>query len=336
MRSVLIAVVIGISAAPTEAASPRYGSAQFFRSPDYRDFDEWEDAWLNARMRFVDAKNGWIVTDGPVFRSTDGGATWQPLEGWNPLSPDAVWFLDARRGWLHDATGGLLTTEDGGSTWKDASPPSADWKKPGFQYPPGMFRFKDAQNGWGWDVPDLLRTRDGGRTWKKIASLPKNEEVTDICFGPAGEAYAAGLKTVGGGLRADGMFIRRVSTGSASVVLSGPLKEEMDIGFSAECFFKAGKLWAAAPEGSAYWSKDGGARWTNLHLIQNGLLRVQDNGDQWVLGESLYFLGPGRIEGDRLSGVKDDGAAALSFTIQDGKPKALVLDGNTLLRYDLE
>lgn len=335
MRVALFAVILAVYTVPAEAASPRHGSAQFFHAPDYRDFDEWEDAWLNARMRFVDAKNGWIITDGPVFRSTDGGAMWTPLEGWNPISPDTIWFLDAKRGWLHDATGGLLMTEDGGSTWKGITP-SEDWTKPGFQYPPDIFRFKDAQNGVGWDVPDILRTRDGGRTWKKITSLPKNEEITDFCFGASGEAYAAGLKRVGGGVRVDGMFVRRISTGSAPVVLSNPLKEEMDIGFSAECFFKAGKLWAAAPEGSAYWSKDSGASWTNLHLIQNGLLRVQDNGDQWVIGESLYFLGPGRIEGDRLGAVKDDGAAALSFTIQDGKLKALFLDGNSLLRYDME
>ncbi|UPT73332.1 MAG: hypothetical protein M0D55_15860 [Elusimicrobiota bacterium] len=336
MKSAMLAVLISLGAAAAAAAGPRHGSAHFFRTSDYLDIDRWEEAWLNARMRFVDAENGWIVTDGPVFRSADGGASWTPLEGWTPLSADAVWFLDAGRGWLLDATGPLLTTTDGGRSWTRVSPPSGEWKKPGFRHPPDLFRFKDAQNGWGWDAPDLLRTRDGGRTWRKTSALPRGEEVTDICFGPGGEVYAAGLLTVGGGSSADGMFVRRVSTGSAPIVLRNPLRETVDAGFGAECFFKAGKLWATAPEGSAYSSKDAGGLWENLYLLSKGLLRVQDGGEQWVLGDALYFMAPYSIGGDRIGSISDDGAAALSFTTQGGRPKALFLNGRSLITYDLD
>lgn len=336
MKFAQIAVMVALAGAPAAASDVRYGSHQFFRAPDYRDFDEWEDAWLNAQMRFVDGKTGWIVTNGPVFRSTDGGASWTALEGWNPLSAGSVWFLDDKHGWMLDATGPLLRTEDGGSSWTQASPPYDEWRKPGFRYPPDLFRFKDLKNGWGWDAPDLLRTRDGGRTWKKIAALPADEEVTDICFDSGGGVFAAGLMTAEGGLAANGMFVRRVSTGAAVSILRYPLKEQMDIGFGAECFQKAGRLWAAAPEGSAYSSADAGAHWTDLHLLNKGLLRVEDGGGQWTLGESLYYLAPFSLGGDRISEVKDDGAAALSFTIQGGKRKALFLDGHTLVTYDLE
>lgn len=329
-------IVLFVAAVAGASDLPRRGETQFFRAPDYRDFDEWESAWLVARMRFVDASNGWIVTNGPAFRSRNGGETWERLDDWRPIYADSVWFLDGQRGWMADATGPLMTTTDGGTNWESASPPIDEWDRPGFVYPPSFFRFKDSQRGWGWDDPDLVATTDGGRTWKKIATLPKDHIVADICFSSGGQVYAAGLRMAQNGRRADELFVRRLSTGTPKPLLEAKLKRSLGRGARVECFEKGGQLWAAAPEGTAYSSKDGGAHWENLHLIRDGLLHVQDDGNQWVLGESLIFLGPGRIEGDRLSGVENDGAAGLSFTKQKGRRKALFLNGHSLTVYDLD
>jgi photosystem II stability/assembly factor-like uncharacterized protein len=100
-----------------------------------------------------------------------------------PPGPDvqAEGLLDAANGWA--LTGQrLLVTADGGSTWRDVTPPGGLGSDLG--NPKGV-AFLDAQHGWvaineaftsGSDPSygriDVWRTTDGGQTWKK-AQLPK-------------------------------------------------------------------------------------------------------------------------------------------------------------------
>lgn len=74
--------------------------------------------WTLTLVRFRDSLNGWIVGPfGQILRSKDGGASWTKLE-----SPVGSWLTSIRfdntgRGWI-TAEKGLLTSEDGGETWK--------------------------------------------------------------------------------------------------------------------------------------------------------------------------------------------------------------------------
>ena len=163
---------------------------------------------LLTAVTMVGSDLAWAVGHGPVvLHSTDGGASWvrQPV-------PDAVaeplldlWFADARRGIVIGAFGRVMTTEDGGATWRagliDAREPHANAIIPA---PPrtlyvaaefGMiFRSIDDGRSWnGLDVPDggsffgilcprddvllayglrgrLVRSADGGLSWTTIAT----------------------------------------------------------------------------------------------------------------------------------------------------------------------
>src|SRR6266576_2277526 len=84
----------------------------------------------------------------------------------------AVYFLDQNRGWVAGSNGTLLTTTDGGATWKKRSPLTKDSLQDVY--------FADRQVGWLVATRDILRlktneapsyllkTEDGGATWRPI------------------------------------------------------------------------------------------------------------------------------------------------------------------------
>jgi photosystem II stability/assembly factor-like uncharacterized protein/DNA-binding CsgD family transcriptional regulator len=84
-------------------------------------------------MSFVDAHTGWMTCpapgqggndSAPLFKTTDGGATWQPLPALL-FRPDALHFLNANSGWA-GASRQLYSTTDGGATWQLVSRGSTD------------------------------------------------------------------------------------------------------------------------------------------------------------------------------------------------------------------
>jgi photosystem II stability/assembly factor-like uncharacterized protein len=109
----------------------------------------------------------------PVIQASGTSPAPTPL----PLGPDvqAGGLLDATHGWA--LTGQrLLVTADGGSTWRNVTPPGGLGS---------AVAFLDAQHGWvaiseaftsasdpSYGRIDVWRTTDGGQTWTK-AQLPK-------------------------------------------------------------------------------------------------------------------------------------------------------------------
>jgi photosystem II stability/assembly factor-like uncharacterized protein len=67
------------------------------------------------------AAAGFVTTEGPtpqgvVVKTTDGGATWQPMTVNPGVSFEGVAFVTRDRGWVgSNAT--LYSTSDGGATW---------------------------------------------------------------------------------------------------------------------------------------------------------------------------------------------------------------------------
>lgn len=102
-----------------------------------------------SMMHFVNAKDGWVAGyNGALFRTKNGGETWEhwpagyerafPDPGENEPEGIESWrntmarfgsefrkssFSDEQRGWLAGTRGTLLTTEDGGKTWRRVTRP---------------------------------------------------------------------------------------------------------------------------------------------------------------------------------------------------------------------
>src|SRR5438067_13613920 len=84
----------------------------------------------------------------------------------------AVYFLDQNRGWVAGSNGTLLTTTDGGATWKKLSTLTKDTLQDVY--------FADKEVGWLIATRDilklktnepasyLLRTEDGGMNWRQV------------------------------------------------------------------------------------------------------------------------------------------------------------------------
>ena len=116
--------------------------------------------------------------------TTNSGATWsvKPID--LPVSPNCrpsgearMQFTSERDGWINLTLesgsafdfGDLLTTQDGGSTWKVVPGPGTS----------GELRFIDRQNGWvvSRDGDKLWMTHDNAKTWKQVSLSPPPEAV---------------------------------------------------------------------------------------------------------------------------------------------------------------
>lgn len=136
-------------------------------------------------VKFLDRKLGFITAQirqdlavrfdprGIIFRTRDGGRTWQSLTATNELGIRYAEFLNDREAWLvpRDLRKKLiLHTEDGGKSWRNMPTPVAKILS---------VHFADSRNGWlvanASDYPDIDQifcTNDGGNTWIE-STLPR-------------------------------------------------------------------------------------------------------------------------------------------------------------------
>ena len=172
---------------------------------------------------------------GHIVVSADGGASWKQSPV--PVSSDltAVYFVDAKQGWVVGHDGVVLHTADGGDTWqlqldgrkasallleaterKAAAEPAsedakrllAEAKRYQEQGPDKPFLdvwFADANNGYVVGAYNLIfRTADGGKTWESWFDRTANPKFFNLyAIRPAGD----GLFVVGEGglvLKLDG------------------------------------------------------------------------------------------------------------------------------------
>lgn len=127
---------------------------------------------------------GLLPSESPSARPTSEASSSPPAPTPLPPGPDvqAGGLLDPSNGWARTGQR-LLVTADGGSTWRDLTPPGA-FSSSDLTDPLGI-DFVDRQHGWvavaepfksGSDPSygriDVWRTTDGGQTWAK-AQLPK-------------------------------------------------------------------------------------------------------------------------------------------------------------------
>lgn len=148
---------------------------------------------------FLDDQLAWVFAWRDLaWRTQDGGRSWVPLEGIHGWF-DEIWFNDVQHGWKvsGEAFGmsfpgydieSLATTQDGGETWEEATPP------PGGGFP--FLAFPDEGTAWviwaakrgamqGWaDLGVPIRvptTSDGGRTWiSRMLPLPAETHTVEI------------------------------------------------------------------------------------------------------------------------------------------------------------
>ena len=219
----------------------------------------------------------WAGTEpSEVWRSEDGGATWEQARGLEALPSSSEWAFPPRpethhvrwiachprdpdRLWAAIEAGALISTTDGGRSWRD--------RVPGGPYDTHELAIHP-------DRPDTLRVSagdgyyesdDAGATWRapadgldvgylrSVAIDPGDPDVVLVsaASGPR-SAYVAG--------RSDGRLYRREGGGRWERVTAGWPDPPSTIAPLLIAGTRPGELWAADERG-VHRSEDGGVRW---------------------------------------------------------------------------
>lgn len=258
--------------------------AGVFRSDDGG--ASWEGVGLEGRLIMavaaspVESDLVWVGTEpSEVWRSRDGGITWEPASRLDTLPSSPEWSfppkpdthhvrwiachpLDANRLWVAIEAGALISTSDGGRTWRDRVP-GGPWDTHELAVHPKAPDTLRVSAGDGYFESD-----DGGRTWRSpstgldvgylrsVVIDPGDPDVVVIsaASGPY-SAYVAG--------RSDGRVYRRRAGGPWERVRDGWPEEASTIAPLLCAGAAAGELWAADERG-VHRSDDGGASWRRV------------------------------------------------------------------------
>jgi photosystem II stability/assembly factor-like uncharacterized protein len=170
---------------------------------------------------------------GAIYRTTDGGSTWQKLDSGTGKSIYDISFADQNNGWAVGRRGLILHTTDAGDTWSRQQSPRFPVRH--------IFAVHAVTPDMAWAVGDWgarYVTHDGGATWRDASMLmsedhPAFQYLDDEQL----EIYASGGKVY------DDTYLNDVF------------------------FLDEQNGWIAAEYGLIYRTADGGATWDKGTII---------------------------------------------------------------------
>jgi photosystem II stability/assembly factor-like uncharacterized protein len=159
-----------------------------------------------ADVCFVDTQRGWAVSGAyslegqpAIFRTTNGGQSWQGIAGTGGYGLLAVAFSkDGRHGVATGYNGVFMTSADAGATWSRHNLNAVSFIRRLVFLDDGTTVFGASDGGV------VLRSSDQGRSWQEIATAT-GADLKDLFFTSKLRGWAVGkngtiLKTVDGGL----------------------------------------------------------------------------------------------------------------------------------------
>jgi len=199
-----------------------------------------------------------ISNRGLLFKSPDGGASWNQItlpleEEWKSLD-----FVDVNTGWLGSIAGKILKTTDGGQTWSVDSSHNSLIK----------LDFLDADIGFMVDGQDFLKTEDGGDSWDLVVPVTFTFAINDIA--------AIDSQNI---LVAQGARMAVTHDGGQSWLsnFNHPYVGTTNRGIDAHA---DGKAWAANRWRSMLYTEDAGDTWVDQFPAFKGFLGFVDAYDK--------------------------------------------------------
>lgn len=221
--------------------------------------------WMRVRTG-TEAFNGVVFSDattafavgrtsqfnGVIFRSTDGGLTWQAVSiDPNALVLSSISFSSATVGVI-SSQAAIYRTIDGGLTWTAATTPDFSMH----------FDVALSPSGIGLSVGEdgaIQRSTDGGATWHELVPQIGTWNNLGIAFGSESVGVVSGLGGTVSQTTDGGLTWRNIQTGA-----SGQLE--------GVTFADANTVVAAGTDGAIVRSTDGGANWSTINGGSNAWL----------------------------------------------------------------
>ncbi len=274
-----------------------------------------------AYVRYLSWVFGWSESEGALFRTSDGGATWQPVGAGTVTPLTKTSFVSPKLGWaISERT--IYSTEDAGARWT---------RQLRSEQPLRAIAFVDEKNGLAvGEGGTIYRTAQGGvpseelcagstceddllSTWDPVESGTASA-LTDIAFVDSGHLWIAGEKGLVLRSTDGGMAWEKVKTGVDATLLSvafasadkgvvvgeggtilvtadgGRSWQSSDAGTSSRLnavdFAGDASVWAVGDGGTALHSQDGGVTWAQRTIdapLKSALRAVSFDGSDGVV-----------------------------------------------------
>jgi photosystem II stability/assembly factor-like uncharacterized protein len=234
-------------------------------------------------IRFFDRVNGVAAGPGALFRTSDGGMTWQSVSA--TMSGSLFVFISSKVGFRLLSGLGIQKTTDGGLTWTT---------KHKLEWYAGRIFFKKPNLGFALGQGYILRTVDEGMTWDSIPIGSPEDYLRDIHFIDDKIGFLVGSKQSPWEV---GTFLKTIDGG-----LSWKAETIEDYnGLLGAHFFDSSTGYACGFNGTLRKTRDGGKSWislisketrtfSNIQFLdstrgfvfgENELLRTRDGGSSW-------------------------------------------------------
>jgi len=236
------------------------------------------------------------VTDAtPLYRTDDGGATWQPVTTISGAAPTGLCAIQVVTPNVIVAGGRVggpthwIRSTDGGSTWtsKSLATQLAMVTDLYFSSPDTGFVFGGTNANIQLSKAKILRTVDGGATWKTVyQSTRPFETIWKAHFPSPTTGYATLLSYAPNTLE---RFVAKTTDGGltwSDLPLAGNGAKAFGVGFLTEDIG-----WVGC-DNSIYETSDGGQTWTPENIGQYvNKIRVLD-GVAYGIGVRIYKMKP--------------------------------------------
>ncbi len=170
---------------------------------------------------------------GTIYRTQDGGNSWERLDSGTGKSIYDISFADEKNGWAVGRRGLILHTTDGGETWSRQKSPRFPVRH--------LFAVHAVSRDVAWTVGDWgsrYVTRDGGGTWEDASMLmDESHPAFQYLSEEDLEAFRAGEKVY------DDTYLNDLF------------------------FLEEQRGWIAAEYGLIFYTRDGGATWEKGSII---------------------------------------------------------------------